>query len=99
MLFVWVACRANGYVYKKRFVIMAESSKQQKCFIYGRSDITFNMNFKPVHTKRRLRSKWQTTRVPGDKLNLNRAVKHIKRHLEEIQNQAMKQYLEKLYNI
>lgn len=49
-----------------------------------------------IAEKRRLRKRWQTTRAPGDKLILNRAVKDIKRHLEETKNQAIQQYLEKL---
>lgn len=56
------------------------------------------MNFPPelrtlISEKRRLRRKWQMTRSPADKRNLNNASQNLKRILLEFKNEAIDKYV------
>lgn len=51
---------------------------------------------KAISNKRKLRRKWQNTRHPNDKTNLNRAATELKKQLNELKNKSIQDHLENL---
>lgn len=49
-----------------------------------------------IATKRKLRKKWQKSRNPDDKREINRLGREIKQSLDEIKNETFKNYVENL---
>lgn len=49
-----------------------------------------------ITQKRRLRRKWQQTRAPQDKTNLNNASQQLKREIQRIKNETISAYLKEL---
>lgn len=49
-----------------------------------------------VAEKRKLKKRWQVTRYPTDKSNLNRATRELKETMAEMENQKFQNYLENL---
>lgn len=49
-----------------------------------------------IAKKRKARKKWQTTRFPDDKTNLNRLTQQLKREIKAIKNESVEKYLREL---
>lgn len=49
-----------------------------------------------IENKRKIRKKWQNTRLEIDKTELNRATRHLKKKLHEIKNSYIQKHLENL---